>query len=276
MENMSPVDREDVPSPLFQEGIRSMSVLAELHSADTEEHWVPPDDRVDLVFYHGDAWLERQDGRLQALPPVFVSGLRTEPVRIISRGMTHLVSARLDPWCARLLLDLEESPSGFCTPVGSELGALSKRVGRFLEVGAHQPALELVEGWLLKRATPQREPMSRSVEVAGLELQATHGAARIGTIATRLGLSLRQLERRFHEAVGLSPKALARLIRFARASERLDLDPGMSLTSLAFELGYADQPHFIREFRAFAGMTPGQYASEAPRPSPPPRISRAG
>jgi AraC-like DNA-binding protein len=107
-----------------------------------------------------------------------------------------------------------------------------------------------------------------AVEAAGLRLYATDGAARIGALAAMLGLFVRQLERRFKEGTGLPPKAFARLVRFSRVSERLEHHPDESLTELAFEFGYADQAHFNREFRTFAGVSPGRFADEARRAAP--------
>jgi len=61
----------------------------------------------------------------------------------------------------------------------------------------------------------------------------------------------------------MSPKALARLIRFDEAHTRLWNAPRQSLTTLAYELGYADQAHFSREFRALAAIPPSAFAAEA-------------
>jgi AraC-like DNA-binding protein len=76
----------------------------------------------------------------------------------------------------------------------------------------------------------------------------------VARIARELGLSERQLERRFQAKVGLSPRAFLTLRRFERAvelSKRV-----RSFTELALEAGYSDQPHFNRDFRRFSGKSP--------------------
>jgi AraC-like DNA-binding protein len=85
---------------------------------------------------------------------------------------------------------------------------------------------------------------------AGLD----EGRVRVAVVAGELGLSERQLERLFLERVGVSPKHYARLRRFERAA-RLTRD-GRASSEVAFATGYADQAHFIREFRRFTGTTP--------------------
>ena len=79
----------------------------------------------------------------------------------------------------------------------------------------------------------------------------------IAAITRALGISERQLERRFRDRVGMSPKRFASLRRFERAVQIAAAS--RSLTHAAVEAGYYDQPHFIRDFRRFAGMTPGAW-----------------
>ena len=70
------------------------------------------------------------------------------------------------------------------------------------------------------------------------------------------------MERAFDLAVGLSPKRFARVLRFlgaVREIGRLAVRPG---AAVAMDSGYADQPHFIREFKRLAGVTPAQFAAE--------------
>ena len=79
---------------------------------------------------------------------------------------------------------------------------------------------------------------------------------RVRDLARSTGLGERQLERRFLHAVGLSPRRYASLLRFERAVVLARTAP--SLTRVALEAGYADQSHFIRAFKGFAGAAPGQ------------------
>ncbi len=64
----------------------------------------------------------------------------------------------------------------------------------------------------------------------------------IGDVARELGISERQLRRRFHASVGYGPKTLARILRFRRFVEEID-GGRTDLAALAFDAGYADQAH---------------------------------
>jgi AraC-like DNA-binding protein len=76
---------------------------------------------------------------------------------------------------------------------------------------------------------------------------------RIGALARDLGLSERQLLRRFDDAVGYGPKVLARVLRLQRL---LALPPDAGLAWAALAAGYADQAHMSAEVRRLAGLTP--------------------
>ncbi len=72
------------------------------------------------------------------------------------------------------------------------------------------------------------------------------------------GISQRHLARRFQQCMGLSPKEYLRVNRFIRSLQHLKQHPTRSLTEIAYESGYYDQAHFIRDYKAYAGHTPGE------------------
>jgi len=88
-------------------------------------------------------------------------------------------------------------------------------------------------------------------------LRAPRADYTLTSLADALGVSERQLRRRFVAAVGYGPKLLERVLRLRRfiAAAR-GKTPG--LAALALEAGYADQPHLTRECRELTGITPAQ------------------
>lgn len=79
------------------------------------------------------------------------------------------------------------------------------------------------------------------------------------SLAAETGYSARHLSRLFRERCGLSPKGLQRILRVNAAARLIQQPRETSLTRLAQELGYFDQAHFIHDFRAVCGVTPGAY-----------------
>lgn len=86
--------------------------------------------------------------------------------------------------------------------------------------------------------------------------------ARVSQICDRFGLSERTLQRLTARRLGLSPKWLIQRRRLHEAAGALRAHQSVDLAQVAAELGYADQSHFTRDFRAVTGLTPGMFAAE--------------
>ena len=74
-------------------------------------------------------------------------------------------------------------------------------------------------------------------------------------------MSRKHLGKLFRAHVGLTPKVYARMFRFRRAIELVQQGQRLDWTRVAMACGYYDQAHFNREFREFAGMSPGEFAN---------------
>ncbi|MCC5906828.1 MAG: helix-turn-helix transcriptional regulator [Balneolaceae bacterium] len=87
------------------------------------------------------------------------------------------------------------------------------------------------------------------------------GMITIPELYKSLQLSERQFERRFKRFTGVSPKLFSRIIRFQSSLRQLRSGNYQKLSDVAFDRGYSDQAHFIREFKQFSGLVPGRYHS---------------
>lgn len=75
------------------------------------------------------------------------------------------------------------------------------------------------------------------------------------------GIGKRTLQRLFREYVGVSPKWVIQRYRLIEAVDRVAEGEDVDWARLALELGYFDQPHFIRHFRAVIGKSPTEYTA---------------
>lgn len=90
------------------------------------------------------------------------------------------------------------------------------------------------------------------------QAQLSGGLIAVSKLSTDIGLSQRQLSRRFQENIGLSPKEYLRVFRFIRSLQHLKKYPNISLTEVACQSGYYDQAHFIRDYKAYTGHSPSE------------------
>ncbi|MBZ0089440.1 MAG: helix-turn-helix domain-containing protein, partial [Thermoanaerobaculia bacterium] len=88
---------------------------------------------------------------------------------------------------------------------------------------------------------------------------------RVEQLVAAFDLGPRQLQRLFDEHVGVRPKWVIQRYRLHEAAERIAVSPDHDWADLALELGYADQAHFVRDFRRFVGKTPAAYGRSFPR-----------
>lgn len=112
----------------------------------------------------------------------------------------------------------------------------------------------IVEAYLLSRishVTP-----SIDMRAANLILR-SRGMLRVERLAEACNLSMRQFERRFIAAVGISPKAFARIARFESALDAKISMPERSWCDIAHTFGYYDQMHMVHDFEQITGLSPG-------------------
>ncbi len=113
----------------------------------------------------------------------------------------------------------------------------------------------VIEQFLLEKLTSVKKTLP--FDMAMLELLRVNGSVNIEQVAAMACLSLRQFERVCKDRIGLPPKLFARLVRFSKAYRIRENSTDASWTSIAYECGYFDQMHMIRDFKEFAGVAPG-------------------
>jgi AraC-like DNA-binding protein len=95
---------------------------------------------------------------------------------------------------------------------------------------------------------------------AALEMFGRHqDVMTVRETAKYLGLSQRRFIQVFKAEVGLTPKLFSRIRRFQRTRTFIEQTSALDWAALAFDLGYCDQSHFIREFLEFSGLSPTDY-----------------
>lgn len=125
--------------------------------------------------------------------------------------------------------------------------------------------MEIVETFL-RDLRPERDENGALATTIADAIAADREILRVEEVARRFDLSLRTLQRLFARYVGVSPKWVIQRYRLHEAAEQMARGP-VSQSELAFRLGYADQAHFVRDFKTIVGMSPAAYAKRASPPT---------
>ena len=203
-------------------------------------HQVLPDGCVDLVFVNQDA-------------PVAV-GPWTDPFFARLGAGSRILGARLHPGRAPGLLGLPAMEVlNQSVPLQALWGAVkSERFDRVREADTAQRPKALSKALL--DARHQFEPYDQAVATA-IEWLARNPQGNVEQLSQAMGISRRQLQRKFSAAVGYGPKTFQSVFRFQRLL-RMARQGGRSLSDLAAGASYSDQAHMTREVRRFTNNLP--------------------
>lgn len=112
---------------------------------------------------------------------------------------------------------------------------------------------------ILAASVPLADPAIDLVEAMVDAMRQAGGPTRVETIAKQFCVTLRQVQRLFHDYVGVPPKWVVRRYRLQETALRLASTDQASIAAIAAELGYFDQAHLTRDFRALFGCSPSEY-----------------
>lgn len=207
------------------------------------EHRVLPDGCIDIVFIDDE-------------PPMAVGPWTVPFVARLAVGTT-ITGARLHPGRASWLLGTPASELLNQTiPIVHFKGAM--RNMRFEKVIEQRNAetRRAALAQVLLAAGESSVSLDQAV-LAGIRWLSQYPQGRIEQLSQWMGISRRQLHRRFSDAIGYGPKMFQSVMRFQRLLKTArESSPEHTLADVAASAGYADQAHMTREVRRFSNIRP--------------------
>ena len=131
---------------------------------------------------------------------------------------------------------------------------------RVIAARTDRAQIAVVEAFLRARM-PAPDPQVEAVAAIMRLVLASPDLTRVEQLVERTGRSSRSLQRLFREYVGVTPKWVLKRVRLHEAAERIADRPDEDWPALALDLGYFDQAHFIKDFKAVVGRAPAEYAA---------------
>ncbi|RFU41349.1 AraC family transcriptional regulator [Actinomadura logoneensis] len=188
-------------------------------------------------------------------------GLWTRRFTIDHPSPVRLVGVHFKPWGLAPFAGLPATDlRNRWAPVDAVWRRAVDRIrNRLAEAASSTAALRLVEDELRTRLTGAPAHGLPLAQHVGRRLETSFGAIPVRTLAADAGVSGNHLAAQFKTHVGVTPKRVARIYRFARLILSVDARGPVDWSRLCHTAGYFDQAHFSKEFKEFTGHTPTQY-----------------
>ena len=220
-----------------------------------------PNGQIELAFNLGESsWQSEIDNKIQIDPKVELLGQLTRPMLIKSAGKTLMLCIRFYSHTAGYFFDhsLEE----YNNQILDLREVMGKGIKGLYEQLLNEPALnkriELIDNFLIKR-------LSETVKNDKLILlsRITNDLHRnpeknVKHMADQYNISPRHMQRLFLRYIGITPKLYGRINRFQQILQYIN-ENEEALTAVAYKFGYADQSHFIKDFKSFSDKSPSIY-----------------
>jgi AraC-like DNA-binding protein len=221
-----------------------------------------PNGSLSLVISLSAPLVVRDAGGAAISAAATVAGLRSSPVDIIHDGTQRGVQLELTPHGARALLGLPAAAlAQGVWPLDDVVG---RRAGELIDTLAAAPGpaewVQVLDSVLARWAVDDGCPAA--VDATWRLLTGSAGSASVTSIAGQVGLGRRQLSQLVRAELGLTPKTVARVLRFGRACGYLRSGRTTSLAETAVMCGYYDQAHLTNDWRRLSGCTPGEWIAE--------------
>ena len=250
-----------LPSPLLAPYVKNYWMLKTSSRTGALARTVPIG-MTSLIFHRGTRLLSVQDNELH--PRAFLNGQDSTFADLKYTGQVDMISVVFRPIGIRAFFDLPVNKIGDRRVTAADLSdkELAELENRLTDTGDDRLCILLVERFLLKRLHSMAGHNLERIQTAVRMIDS--GQTGISRLAGKACLSTKHFQRLFSEYIGSNPKQFSRIVRFQKALYTLETRPAITLTALAYECGYYDQAHLIKEFKALSGYTPGEYVSVCP------------
>ena len=257
--------RKTIPSAPLREYVRNYELRALEWKSSVGVRPLPARAAQLLIFHLADRLgcqlLDHRSGKTLVTPPAGVAGPQTfRAWDALWRGQFRDFVVSFQPAGFYRLFGLPMIELADRTYEASEL--MGTGVRRLHEQLYQCPTLNdmarVAESFLMARLGGARR--FHAVQTAATMILTRRGHVKLDDLVYDSGLSQRQFERKFAEQIGMGPKHYCRVARLNYVLRLKEAQPDRTWTELAYEGGYFDQTHLVKDFKLLAGATPTEFS----------------
>lgn len=196
-------------------------------------------------------------GHWMPFPEAFLVGIMEGPVIWRLPRKTALFGIRFKPESISPLFGFTvKTLANTCTDASFFMNKEITSIIKNMQQAPDNPTrVFFIEAFLLNQISrfhPSKNHFSKALDL----IRKADLVYSVDDLSKAVCMSERQLQRVFKGNLGIGPKSYIQIFRFRKIYQILQNKPNVSCHDLAFDFGYADQAHFIRDFKTFSGKTP--------------------
>lgn len=219
---------------------------------------------IEMMFNIGEGiWQTKKDNGYETHPSSELWGQVLEPISFKANGKNNkMFGVRFYPESASLFLNddafhFNNQISSLHEAIGNDIPLLHERL---FETPSIQGKAAILDQFFLARLAKSQKYIGKTqlIKSALTQINLKEGYLDLERMATQYGISSRYLNKLFVQHTGVSPKQYHQIIRFQQSLQLLNKGTE-SLTTIAYQSGYFDQSHFIKEFKKFTHTLPSDF-----------------
>ena len=221
---------------------------------------------IEVMFtLHGSRWQTKSNGEFSDTASSGLWGQVLQPLSFSVSGRSIVFGIRFFPSSAAFLMreNIDQFNNGVIDLEGVLGNPVRDLYAKLQEAKSVHQQIEWVDAYLINKLKSHPKTIEKIDLVQQVMSELTHKDFfdNIDNVASRHGITSRYLQKVFVQHTGLTPKLLTRINRFQNSLVLMGKGD-LPLTAVAYECGYFDQSHFVREFKSFTGLTPSAFESE--------------
>ena len=254
--------RMHIPAPPLSQFI-DFFFYYEGYAADHHIEKLLPDGSVDLLIDLTDTpkklFLDEGATSYTTLKKSWISGMKTDYI-LIDASVSNMIGVHFKPGGCYPFIDFPMAELNNLTIESHNIWGAG--INTIREAILHEPEIEkrfaILEKYFLLKGK-NRLDTHVLIHYSVNQLVQSPQMWTIKNLSDKTGVTPKHLITLFKKYVGLSPKMFSRVHKFQKVIELVGQEQKADWAMLAYECGYFDQAHFIKEFQAFSGINPASY-----------------
>ena len=228
---------------------------------------VIPAENIQLMFHYKDPFVTvHSNDRVVKQPRSIISGLNDSYANVSTNGETGVVFVSFYPAGACHffnfpLSEIENQNVDLSDIFSTDIRQIEEML--FLK-DTIKNKVSVIEKYLLSRFSPIPSYDSLLIRKGVDFIKSCKAQTTASSLSDSLSITTKSLERKFSQYLGKTTKQFIKLIRFQEILQDFSVNKNISLTQLAYNNGYFDQSHFIRDFKTYSGYTPKEFITKYP------------